>query len=88
MKNEKKTIITIETWQTTILHRRQTKTVWCEMCEAKVEMLSPAHAALISNADERVIFRRIEDGELHFAEISNGQILICSRSLKARNLLK
>jgi hypothetical protein len=81
MKNNKTTIITIETWRSTVLRRRQVQTFWCEHCSAQVAMLSPAQAAHLTGATERAIFRRIENGDIDFIETPEGNLLICSASL-------
>jgi hypothetical protein len=85
MKGKKKIIITIETWQQSVTTEQPPKLVRCSHCGAEVEMLTPARAAALSKTNERMIFRRIENGELHFTENSEGRILICSGSLAAKN---
>jgi hypothetical protein len=41
-----------------------------------------AEAAVIANVTQRTLFRRIEAGDLHFAETGEGAVLVCLNSLK------
>ena len=82
-----KKIITVETWRKTVLRRQShRKTAWCEMCAAQVEMLSAEQAAQISGSTELTIFRQVENGELHFTETPEGNLLICGGSLSIKKL--
>ena len=44
-------------------------------------MLPPEQAARLAGADTRALYRQIEAGRLHFAELADGGILICLPSL-------
>jgi hypothetical protein len=77
----KRTTITVETWQRTVIQRRQGRLVWCERCGSDTESLSVSQAALLSGTDEQEISRRAEEGELHFAASLNGQLMICGGGL-------
>jgi predicted site-specific integrase-resolvase len=46
-------------------------------------MLTPDEGAAIANVSTRAIYRWIEAGKLHFFEIPEGPLLICSTSLLA-----
>jgi aerobic-type carbon monoxide dehydrogenase small subunit (CoxS/CutS family) len=76
---KRKKVITIETIQRTVIHQnsQQTHKVWCQFCQAEVEMTTPELAAKQLRASVREIYRRIEKGEVHFIELENGQIFIC-----------
>lgn len=54
---------------------------WCEGCAAEGQWITPEHAAIISNTDTRSLYRRIEGGEVHFTESTDGPALICLNSL-------
>jgi hypothetical protein len=41
-----------------------------------------AEAAVTVNIPQRTLFRRIEAGDLHFAETGEGAVLVCLTSLK------
>jgi hypothetical protein len=54
---------------------------WCEACRAEVHMLGVEEAAALAGLGQRAVFRRVEDGRLHFTENSGGTLLICLNSL-------
>ena len=64
--------------------RAATKAIalWCEGCDATVAMVTPERAAQIVMTSTREIYRRVEMGELHFAEAAAGELLICYSSLR------
>lgn len=81
-----KTIIIFEKRRrTTIRLRRRNRTALCELCAAETEMLSMLEAAVASDTTQLAIFRRLENGELHFLETDSGVLLICRNSLTTRN---
>ena len=57
-------------------------TAWCETCEARVRMWTPETAARLAGVTARTIYRRAEDGRVHFTETADGALLICSGSLE------
>lgn len=77
----KKSVITIETWQKTVIRYDLRPEVWCEHCAATVERISLEQSAHILQTSERAIIRRIETGEVHFTETPEGKLLICGNSL-------
>lgn len=77
---KRKRVMTIETWQRTVIRQSPRRIVWCEFCAAQVETLAPEQAALL-DMDLNEIQRRIENGSLHFVETGNGNLLICRQSL-------
>lgn len=86
---KKQKVITIETHQQTLIRSRR-KTVaacvaWCEACRTETLMLTPEQAANISGATQREIFRRIENGELHFIEATEGVLFVCRNTLENKN---
>jgi hypothetical protein len=56
--------------------------VWCETCAASVPMFLPERVAALAETTPREIYRRVEEGELHFVETEAGELLICSSSLQ------
>jgi len=44
-------------------------------------MFTPAEAALQTNVSQRVVYRWIEAGLIHFAETVNGGLFVCIASL-------
>lgn len=85
-KARRKKVITIETLQRTVIRQAPNKTqiLWCEFCQAEVEMTTPELAANILGVRVREIYRRIEQGNLHFFESDAGEIFICCNSLKQK----
>jgi len=45
-------------------------------------MVTPNQAANIAGTDARVIFRKVESGQIHFIESADGALLICKQSLE------
>ncbi|HMV86756.1 MAG TPA: hypothetical protein PLD20_24175 [Blastocatellia bacterium] len=80
--SRKITEITIETEQV-VLVRTQTgvRKCLCHNCSAIVRMATPEHASLLTRISAREIYRRAENGELHFTETPEGMLLICLASL-------
>ncbi len=81
---KRKKIITIETFQRTVIHQtpNQTQNLWCEFCQAEVEITTPELAAFILDVKVREIYQRIEQGNLHFFETETGEVLICPDSFE------
>jgi len=45
-------------------------------------MVTPERAAQLRRTTARAIYRRVELGELHYAEFDNGQLMICCRDVE------
>ena len=58
--------------------------LWCEVCGATVAMVTPGRAAEILMTNARAIYRQVERGDVHFVEAGGGEVLICSKSLRAQ----
>ena len=56
---------------------------WCSGCKTHVPMVTPLTAATLEKTTIAEIFRRAEDGELHFFVTVKGALLICFSSLLA-----
>jgi hypothetical protein len=82
-RKKKTTIITFESHERTTIHRAAESLIaWCDQCGAEVLMVTPNQAANIAGTDARVIFRRLESGQIHFIEGANGALLICKQSVE------
>lgn len=53
----------------------------CATCEAQTRMVTVDEAANICGVSARTIYRRVEAGELHWTEMPEGRLLVCSNSL-------
>ena len=45
-------------------------------------MLTPSEVAALSATSTRAIYRRVEEGKLHFVETEDGLLFICLASLQ------
>ena len=58
--------------------------IWCDVCGATVAMVTPERAAEMLMTNARAIYRRVEMGDVHFAEAVAGELLICVDSLRVQ----
>ena len=67
----------------TILFRQgpAAMTEYCSECRAIVHMMSPRAMAIFAKVSERVVFRLIETGDLHFVEKAG--VFVCLNSFAA-----
>jgi hypothetical protein len=73
----------VETHSLTILRTQShATTMWCISCGANSQMVPVQIAAILAAATERTIFGLIETERLHFNETPQGQLLICTESLR------
>jgi hypothetical protein len=78
---------TVEKSETlTIRRSRKIEVVWCGECGYEVRMSKPEDAARISGVSTRKIYSRIEAGNTHFAESSDGSLMVCLRSLNENQI--
>ena len=80
MGDKRRTIITIESHRLTVVHSRRSIEMWCKECDKDLPMLTPEAAAAFAGVSARAIYRCVENGELHFIDMSDGALLICSGS--------
>lgn len=76
--------MTIETEESVVLRGSTDQCaslMWCPACRRHVDMVTPERAARIAGVSERTIYRWVEARKLHFAETSEGSLLICLDSL-------
>jgi hypothetical protein len=79
--------IKVETWQRTVIRkRRQEIAAWCKQCDSEVLMFVPEAVAEYEHTTIRSIYRRVENGELHFLETIEGELFICCQSLKPKEI--
>ncbi len=76
MTRKRRTEIVIETRQLIFLKRIQSAAIsFCAECGS--EMLKPETAAFFSQIGTREIYRRVENGTIHFIEERDGSLLVC-----------
>jgi hypothetical protein len=56
----------------------------CKICGEDVKMIAAEKAAAICHCSRRKIYRWIEEGDLHFFETPDGEVLVCGRSLSRK----
>ena len=79
---KRKIQLTIETHQLLVIKRTKGSTQsWCGECAGDVPLIRPEEAAVLAGVSPRTIYRRVEAGLVHFAESSEGWLLICLDSL-------
>lgn len=54
---------------------------WCETCGEDVRMITAEKAANLIHCSRRKVYRWIEEGDLHFVELPEGEVLVCGRAL-------
>lgn len=82
MTTIRKKIISIETWQRTVIRysTNLTKKFYCQFCVANVETITLEQSAAIFNLSLHEIYQGIENGKLHFIVNKNQ---ICLNSLQS-----
>jgi hypothetical protein len=81
MGGKRRTVITIESHQLTVVRTRRAIEKWCKECGKELPMLTPEAAAALAGVSPQAIYRSVESGELHFIDTRDGALLICSGSL-------
>ena len=56
----------------------------CRICGEDVKMIAAEKAATLCHCGRRKIYRWIEEGDLHFFETPDGDVLVCGRSLSRK----
>jgi hypothetical protein len=89
MKTQKRTLILQETHE--VLSVRllvyappRRASVWCDVCEGEVPLLTPEEAALATGVGARAIYCLVEAGLIHFQETPDGLLLVCPNKIKER----
>jgi hypothetical protein len=74
--------VTVDTDEFLVIRERQRFPLgWCAACACEARMIKPEAAAALRGTSVREVYRRIETGEVHFAERSDGLVLVCLNSL-------
>lgn len=85
MGKTRRTTVTLELREVTIVHSLEPVTQSCPDCRPPVGlMMSPDAAAALSRRSPREVFQHIESGLIHFWESDQGRVLVCMRSLMDR----
>ena len=58
--------------------------LWCELCGEGSAMIPPLLAAKLSRISTREVYRLIETGKIHFIEMADSQVFVCSVSFSRR----
>ena len=82
-KIRRRTEIYVETERTLAICRGRGRRALCEACGREVDFVRAGEAAGLSGTGLRELCRRVESGELHFAEAEDGALFICLASLDA-----
>lgn len=83
MRTKRRTEITIETDEVTVIRRRRNLArAWCARCAAPVEMVTTEQAAVLTGVSLRRVFRQVEADLLHYTETPDGSLYICLNSLR------
>ena len=80
MGGKRRTVITIESHQLTVVRTRRPIEMWSNRCGKEVPMLTPKAAAALAGVSPRAIYRSVVRGELHFIYTCDEALLICSVS--------
>ena len=85
---EKSTIEIIIQTRERIFARRSADEVQslCPTCQTGTVFIEPGRAALQTGTSVRRIFRRIENGTIHFVETPEGLVLVCQQSLTSHEI--
>ena len=77
-----RTEITIKTDRILVIRRsRRSLPVWCDECAEPSRMLTTEEAARVSGIAMRTICLLVATDKVHFKEIADGLLLICTKSL-------
>lgn len=79
---KKRTLITVETDRVVLINGSPlSQLVWCAACAAQVRMVTVDQAAALARTSSRMIYRMVENDQLHFTETPEGRLFICLNSL-------
>jgi hypothetical protein len=84
LAKRRRTEITIQTREVVVLHRTPAENpmrAWCDACRAERAFVAPEEAAALAGVSLRAIFRRIEEGRLHYTETHQGLVRVCFESI-------
>ena len=81
MEIKKRTSILVKTVRRFVVESERTiEAAQCRQCAQR--MISAHAAASLFSVGVRAIYRLVESGKIHFAEIDAGEVLVCSVSIE------
>ena len=84
MSGRRRIVTTIETHEVLVVRRPgQTPPLLCASCVGACRMLTPQEAAHRAGVSQRTVYRWVEDGLVHFAETTDGNLFVCLAPLDA-----
>lgn len=84
MRNRRRLIISVESSEVLVIRNPSGSVLaWCPGCAAEAAMIRPDAAAVLTGLSTRTIYRRVEADCVHFAETTEGLLLVCLNSLLA-----
>jgi hypothetical protein len=84
MRKRSRTTITVESSEVLVIRKPGGSVhAWCPGCVTETVMLRPEAAAVLTGLSTRTIYRRVEADRVHFAETTEGSLLVCLDSLLA-----
>ncbi len=84
MRRKRRTEAGVEIEREVVVRRPSPRVVvqaFCEGCARPVTMVTAEEAAAIAGVTRRAIYRWVEAHTVHFAEMPDGGLLICLKSL-------
>ena len=82
MRRIRKKRTTVETHERVVVQASSADLeAFCPQCDRVVPILAPEQAAILCDVSLRTLFRRMDDGDLHFAELPDGRVFVCANSL-------
>ena len=82
MRKIRKTRTTVETHEKVTLSQSVGPAhAICPLCSGTVAMLPAEAVALLHGIPVRHLFRRVEEGSVHFLEAPGGVLLVCPKSI-------
>ena len=82
MRRVKRTEITVETDEIVIIRSTQSaRLILCPECAIPVVMITPEQAAALTCTNTREIYRRVEEGRVHYAETIEASLMVCPTSV-------
>ena len=84
MRKRSRTTVTVESSEVLVIRKPGGSVLaWCPGCAVETAMIRPEAAAVLTGLSTRTIYRRVEANRVHFAETTEGSLLVCLNSLLA-----
>ena len=84
MRKKGRTTVTVESSEVLVIRKPGGSVfAWCPGCVAETVMIWPEAAAVLTGLSTRTIYRLVEADRIHFAETTEGLLLVCLNSLLA-----